>query len=202
MRYEKGHKARTRTRILRVAGRRFREKGYLGAGVDDVMREAGLTAGGFYAHFASKQALLGEVLAHSLQETRDRLLVGLEDMRGAAWLREIARRYLSRAHRDEAAEGCALPSLSAEVARMGEGARKTFETHLRVLLAEVEGRMPETPTLAPRDRALAALALFAGSLMLSRAVADRSLSDRILLASRRLAMAGLEDPVPSEEKKP
>jgi len=202
MRYAKDHKAQTRGRILRAATRRFREKGFLGSGVDDVMREAGLTAGGFYAHFGSKEALLREVLAHSLQETRERLLAGLEDLRGVAWLREVVRRYLSRSHRDEAAEGCALPSLSAEVGRMGSEARRTFEEHLGDLLAEVEGRAPETPALGSQDRALATLALFAGSLMLSRAVADRALSDRILLASRRLALAGLEDPTPSQEKKP
>ncbi len=202
MRYAKDHKAQTRGRILRAATRRFREKGFLGSGVDDVMREAGLTAGGFYAHFGSKEALLRDVLAHSLKETRERLLAGLEDLRGVAWLREVARRYLSRSHRDEAAEGCALPSLSAEVGRMGESARRTFEEHLRDLLAEVEGRAPETPALGARDRALATLSLFAGSLMLSRAVADRALSDRILLASRRLALAGFEDTTPSQEKKP
>jgi hypothetical protein len=95
--------------------------------------------------------------------------------------------------------GCALPSPTPRRAH-GQQARETFEAHLRALVAEVEGRA-ETSALT-RGRALATLALFAGSLMLSRAVVDRSLSDRILLASRRLALAGLDDPTPSREKKP
>jgi len=202
MRYAKGHKTETRGRILRAAARRFREKGFLGAGVDDVMREAGLTAGGFYAHFDSKHALLREVLAHALRQTREGLFAGLDDVRGLAWLREVVRRYLSRAHRDDAAEGCALPALGAEVGRMGGEARETFEAHLRDLIAEVKDKAPASATLDPRDRALATLALFAGSLMLSRAVADRALADRILLASRRLALAGLEEEPPFREKKP
>jgi TetR/AcrR family transcriptional repressor of nem operon len=108
---------------------------------------------------------------------------------------------LSRAHRDDAAAGCALPALGAEVGRMGDEARATFEAHLRALLAEVEERAPESPALGVQDRALATLALFAGSLMLSRAVSNRTLSDRILLASRRLALAGLDEESPSRSEK-
>jgi TetR/AcrR family transcriptional repressor of nem operon len=197
----KDHKAQTRGRILRAAARRFREKGFLGSGVDDVMREAGLTAGGFYAHFNSKGDLLREVLAHALRETRDRLLPGLEDVRGVPWFREIGALPEPRAP-GRSRGGCARSSLGAEVGRMGEDARRTFEAHLRDLIAEVGDRAPASTTLGPRDRALATRALFAGSLMLSRAIADRALSDRILLASRRLALAGLEEVPPSTEKKP
>ena len=198
MRYAPEHKSHTRSRILGAAAKRFRERGVKGAGVDEVMRAAGLTAGGFYAHFASKQALLREVLGHSLRQTRENLLEGLDDVRGVAWAREVVRRYLSRSHRDDVSEGCVLPTLTAEIARQDPESRRAFEGHIRDLVAEIERKLPASPGLEPADRALAVTALFAGGLMLSRAVPDRALSDRILLACRRLALAELDDPNPQQ----
>jgi TetR/AcrR family transcriptional repressor of nem operon len=208
MRYAPDHKPRTRARILGAAAKRFRERGVRGAGVDEVMRAAGLTAGGFYAHFESKQALLREVLAHSLRLTRENLLAGLDEVRGVPWVREVVRRYLSRRHRDDVSEGCVLPTLTAEIARQDPESRRAFEGHVRDLIEELGSKIPASPGLDPKDRALAITALFAGGLMLSRAVPDRDLSDRILLACRRLALAELDDSNPQqpnptfEEEKP
>lgn len=194
MRYPPQQKRETRQRILEAAGRRFREKGFVAAGVDEVMRAAGLTAGGFYAHFASKRALLQEVLGRSLEATRTRLLGGLEHLEGPAWIREVARRYLSRLHRDAVGDGCALPALTAEVSRQPAEVRAAFDEFLQEMLGELEAKMPASPDLSARDRTLGLLALFVGGLALARAVDDRTLSDRILLACRRLALAGLEPP--------
>src|SRR5262249_43925239 len=111
MRYAPDHKQRTHEKILSAAWRLFRERGILGAGVDGVMRQAGLTAGGFYAHFRSKDDLLAQTLRRMLVEQRTRLIAGLEDRQGFDWLREVVRRYLSRSHRDDVPTGDALPPL-------------------------------------------------------------------------------------------
>jgi TetR/AcrR family transcriptional regulator, transcriptional repressor for nem operon len=188
VRYAADQKQRTRGRILDAAARRFREKGFGGAGVDDVMESAGLTAGAFYGHFDSKEALLAEALAAGAPRTVERLVGGLETLDGVAWLREVARRYLSRSHRNDVAEGCALPALTAEVARRGPRARAAFEDYVREIVRSLTGRAPGAPGLSPEDRMLATVALFAGGLMLARAVRGEGLSDRILRACRRLAV--------------
>jgi TetR/AcrR family transcriptional repressor of nem operon len=185
-------KEQTHDRIISAANRLFRERGSVGAGVDVVMKEAGLTHGGFYAHFASKQALLAESLAFSIRQVRERLLVGLDDLRGVEWLQQVVRRYLSRTHRDDVEHGCLMPAIISELSRADTLPRQTFEHHLRLLVAELEAKMPERHNLTAQERALATAALFVGGLSLSRAVEDRELSDQILRACRRLAIPELE----------
>jgi len=187
VRYPAEHKRRTRARILAAAGRRFRQKGYAAAGVDELMDAAGLTAGGFYAHFPSKRVLLAEVLARSAQDSRRRLFAGLEGLRQPERLAAVVGRYLSRTHRDRPADGCALPALASEVARQGSGPRRALEAQLRGLATSLAAHTRTQGGLSREDRALATLGLLAGGLMLSRAVEDRELSDRILRACRRLA---------------
>ena len=94
MRYAPDHKEKTRAKILEAAGRVFRRHGYHASGVDRVMEEAGLTAGGFYAHFDSKQALLAEALAHAGEEIGRRREAGLEDLSGREWIEAFLARYL------------------------------------------------------------------------------------------------------------
>ncbi len=187
MRYPADHKERTHARIVETASRLFKQGGYGGVGVDSVMKAAGLTPGGFYAHFPSKEVLLAETLPLALGRMRHWLLRGLEGERGLSWLRQVVRRYLSRTHRDAVAEGCPMPALTPEVARASALARETFEAQLRDLVAEFEARMPRTLG-PPRDRALATIALFVGGVTLARAVEDRKLSSRILRACRLLAI--------------
>jgi TetR/AcrR family transcriptional regulator, transcriptional repressor for nem operon len=188
MRYGADHKQRTRRRIVEAAARRFRESGYRAAGVDQVMKDAGLTAGGFYAHFPSKEALLAETLGLSLEEVRSQLLAGLDGVEGVEWLQAVTRRYLSRAHRDHPGAGCPLPTLTGEIAREGIEPRLALQSYLQQMIAELAPRAPAAPGLDPEDRVLATTALFAGALMLARAVPDEELSDRILRAARRLAL--------------
>ncbi len=180
-RYPVEHRAETHRRILAAAGRLFRTEGYAASGLVKVMSAAGLTVGGFYAHFDSKESLLAEVLGESLATTRNVLLAGLEDLQGRAFVAELMRRYLSRAHRDLPADGCSLPSLTGEVARQSEATRQVFQDYLERLIAPVEAHMS-------RDRALALICLAVGGIMFARAVKDRELSDRILLACRRFAV--------------
>jgi TetR/AcrR family transcriptional repressor of nem operon len=188
VRYAPGHKKQTRRRIVSAAARRFRERGYRAAGVDEVMKAAGLTPGGFYAHFPSKQALLAETLGLSLDQIRQTLLAGLDDLQGAEWMRAVVGRYLSRSHRDHPAEGCSLPALAAEIGREGRRPRRALQGYLQQLVAELAPRTPPAPGLDPEDRLLATLGLMVGTLLLSRAVDDEALSDRLLRAARRLAV--------------
>src|SRR3954471_13811514 len=117
MRYPAGHKEQTRAKILRAAGKVFRRLGYHAAGVDKVMEEAGLTAGGFYAHFGSKEALLAEVLTPAAAEARVPLDPDLDGVAGRARLEAFVESYLSRSHLQRTDNGCPLPALVSEVAR-------------------------------------------------------------------------------------
>jgi TetR/AcrR family transcriptional repressor of nem operon len=193
MRYPQTHKAETRARILSAAGAAFRARGYEAVGVDEVMAEAGLTAGGFYRHFPSKQALLAASLSQTGSASRAGLLSGLESEAGPALLRAVVGRYLSRTHRDAPALGCPLPSLAAEVARTGEAPRGEVQEYLASLARAVAGRVPPAPGLDPEDRVLATAALLVGGLLLARAVPDPALSDRLLRACRRLAVPELAE---------
>src|SRR5438128_11021469 len=103
MRYGKGHKQATRQRILEAAGRRFKQDGIDGAGVAAVMSDAGLTNGAFYAHFASKEHLVSNVLADQLRTQRQSFEAQVPDRAG---VEEFVRAYLSPEHRDACADGC------------------------------------------------------------------------------------------------
>lgn len=202
MRYSKEHKAETRRKILNAAMRLFQEHGYDGIGVDAIMAEVGLTAGGFYAHFHSKEVLFTEAMAIALEESsalrqvkgRPRPGGGnqprqLKNGKTAATdpLRMLISDYLSRKHRDAVADGCPLPVLTPDVARSSEITRECYEQKLRNLLAEIEADLsPGSPP--QRDRALAIVAQCVGGLMLSRAVKDAKLSNQILRACRRAAI--------------
>ncbi|HTO99667.1 MAG TPA: helix-turn-helix domain-containing protein [Myxococcales bacterium] len=188
MRYPRDHKQQTRKRILAAASGRFRARGYAATGVDEVMSAAGLTPGGFYGHFRSKEELLREALGAALEQTRSGLLAGLDGVEGPALLRAVVGRYLSRTHRDDPAGGCPVPALAAELAREGAGLKRNLETYLEAIVVAMAPRIPAAPGLSPEDRVLATTALLAGALLLSRAVQDEELSGRILRAARRLAV--------------
>jgi TetR/AcrR family transcriptional repressor of nem operon len=190
MRYAKEHKAETRQKILKAAARLFREFGYDGVGVDAIMTEAGLTAGGFYAHFPSKRALFDEALATALAtgkaaETATAMKSAESDEVGR--LRLMIKNYLSRQHRDQVADGCPLPALTPDAARGGEASRENYERQLLQYVKRLEALLPEGAA-ARRDTALALMAQCVGGLMLARAVKDERLSDRILKACRQAAL--------------
>ena len=181
-------KQRTRERILASAGRVFRRKGYAGSGVDELMREAGLTHGGFYAHFRSKEALFAEAVARALGRTVELMEKEAGDLEGVAWLKGAVRRYLSRTHLEAVEEGCPMPALVSELGRAGDAPREAFEARLLGLLADAGEKAPPGPGLDPQDRVLATVALCVGGVSLARAVKDPVLADRILAACRKLAV--------------
>ena len=128
MRYGKDQKQATRQRILQAAGRRFKQDGIDGAGVAAVMSDAGLTNGAFYAHFASKEDLVANVLADQLRAQRQNLDSQPADRAG---LEAFIRSYLSPQHRDQAADGCPSAALLDEIARRPAATRQVFTDELR-----------------------------------------------------------------------
>jgi len=180
-----GHKAQTRTRIVAAAARAFRERGVESVAIADVMRAAGLTHGGFYAHFPSKDALVAEATASGLSDSRREFVSDAAEANPEAPLREVIRRYVSRYHRDHQAEGCAMPALTAEIARESMEVRRAFTAALEEYVANLMEYVPGDSPEARRDGALVLAAGMAGAVALSRAVDDPALSDRMLLAARR-----------------
>lgn len=187
MRYAPDHKEKTRAKILEAAGRVFRRHGYHASGVDRVMDEAGLTAGGFYAHFDSKQALLAEAIAHAGEEIGRRRAAGLENLSGREWIEAFLSRYLGTAHRSRAEDGCPIVALISEVSRADESVKRSFETMVRDLGASLGLHARECDPHADEDRALAALAMCVGGLGLARSVQDEALAERILASCREQA---------------
>ena len=183
MRYEPGRKAKTRAAILDAAGRVFRRNGYHASGVDAVMKEAGFTAGGFYAHFENKDALFSEALAHSGAEAFARHAAALDGLTGADWVEGFLGRYLGEAHCAGPEDGCPIVALISEVSRADEAARAAFEAMVRGLVVALETHARP----ANGDRVLAALAVCVGGLGLARAVRDEAYAARILDACRAQA---------------
>jgi TetR/AcrR family transcriptional repressor of nem operon len=200
MRYAADHKPQTRQRILTAAARVFRRQGFQAGSVDDVMAEAGLTAGGFYAHFKSKDALFAAALVETLRQGR--VLRGTdnpqdEQLTGSARVRSIAGKYLSTAHRRLVEQGCPMPPLVSELTRQSPATRRAFEAVAREIAAALAEHLPGDKPAERSDQALALLALMIGGLSLSRAVADEALADRILAACRQLVDQSLNSPPPA-----
>jgi len=191
MRYPSEQKRHTSAKILRAAGRLFRKQGYAATGVDAVMASVDLTAGGFYAHFHSKEDLLAATLDNVFHEgTKDRPK-RLSKLRGHSWLRAFAGYYLSKQHRDSPDHGCPMPALATEVARIGGKPRVVFEQHLERVIGSVAEQFDAGSP--DRKSAITMLAQCLGGVMLARAVGEGRLSDEILEACRASAMKEIED---------
>lgn len=175
--------AANRERVLDTAARLFRERGFGGIGVADLMQEAGLTHGGFYGQFASKEALAAEACARVHERSMARWARRIE-RDGKAGFAAIADAYLSARHRDDPGQGCALPALGADVARRDPALRRVFSNGVRAMLALLDGVVPGRTQARRRERAMAALASMVGGIVLARAVDDAELSQAILAAAR------------------
>jgi AcrR family transcriptional regulator len=175
MRHGSDQSRETAKRVLDAAGREFRSHGFGGVGVDGLAKAAGVTSGAFYGHFRSKSAAFHAAVVAGVEHLR----LAIEQFRvsyGERWFETFAATYLSDDHRRNAAEGCALPSLSAEVARADEATRADFETELKRAAAEMAAGLPGGPG---REAAWPALAQLAGAVLLSRAVRDEALAKEI-----------------------
>lgn len=175
-------KAETRQRILEAAEQALRLRGLEDPSVSEVMAGAGLTVGGFYAHFDSKQALMLEALAAVLEQQRALMRSTVEATRGPEWRAKAARAYLSRRHRDAERDCCPLPAVISEFARAAPEFRALLAEHLERFAADMTG--PGEDPAEARALALADLALMIGAFSLARALGPTPLSDELLLASR------------------
>ena len=185
MRVTREKAAENRDRIVAAAARLFREEGFDGVGVDAIMKAAGLTHGGFYRHFASKDDLAAEAVGRAFA-------AGAERQAGAGSLQEFVTGYLSPRHRDDRGDGCMVAALGSDMARQGSGVRGRFTAYIRDQLEKLADRIHVGSGAARREKAIATLAGLVGAMVLARAVDDPALSDEILTAART-ALGGARD---------
>lgn len=180
MRYSSQHKHETRARVLKEAANAIRDKGPDGVAVTDIMARAGLTHGGFYAHFASKSDLVGQAVTTMFDEVRDRISTvgGGEDVKAS--MRNVLAYYLSPEHRDDRAGGCPMPALSGDVTRLTGPARACFTQGVSDMAAKIIAALQAIGTDNPEREALALQAQLVGAVSLARAVDSVTLSDAIL----------------------
>ena len=181
-RYDKEHKEATRQRILETAGHRFKQDGIDGSGVATLMSDAGLTNGAFYAHFASKDDLVANVLADQLgaQAATLRTLPA-----GRAGLELFLREYLSPQHRDDPGAGCPSAALLDEIGRCPSATRDAYTDGTRAIVDEIATRLTPADPRSARGKALGLFTTAVGTLQLSRALSDPAFAD-----SRKTASVG------------
>jgi TetR/AcrR family transcriptional repressor of nem operon len=179
MKVSRQQMAANRERLLDIASRLFRERGFDNVSVAEIMQQAGLTHGGFYGHFASKEALAAEAATHALLQTANRWRATLERS-GTAGLERIVDAYLSQQHRDLPGAGCAIAALGPEVARQADPVRHAFAMELESLIGVLSDFLPGADTSARRKRALALMAQLVGAIVLARAFGHMDLSTEIL----------------------
>jgi len=172
--------AANREKILDVAGTLFRQHGFDGIGVADIMKHAGLTHGGFYGHFASKDDLAAEITTRVLGRPgwAERLTRSATPA-----FSDVVRSYLSARHRDDAGRGCLFAALASDVVRQPKAVRRAFTEGLRDRVEVLRKLLPGRAAAARREKALATMAGLVGAMILARAVDDPALSDEILEAA-------------------
>ena len=200
MRYSREHKLETHARIVKRASVRLREKGAHGIGVADLMKDAGLTHGGFYAHFDSREALVIEAFAYAMDRSTERWRKLGEQTPPDKRLATIVDSYLTTVHRDDPGHGCAVPTLGAEIARESPKTRKAFAAKLEQMVDMLAEQIPALPRKTARRQAIATLATMMGTLILARIGGNGEFSDEILAAGRE-AVLGRAAPAKRSPKK-
>ena len=181
MGYSKADKAESHERIVRIAADRFRELGIDGMSVADLMQHAGLTHGGFYRHFSSREELVAEAVERALADgsaVADAVAAHPGSTIGA-----LVDAYLSSVHRDNVAAGCAVTSLANDVARSSERTRSAYTAQVDRYVVLIVQLIQHLPQKQRRASALAALATLVGAVAMSRAVNDDKVSREILKAA-------------------
>jgi len=184
MRYDEAHKGETRRRVVKAAAGAVRARGPDRVGVAEVMAEAGLTHGGFYAHFPSKDALLGAAVGEAFEQSRRALGRIGQGAANAERLGALVDNYVSAQHRDFPAHGCPIALLASDIPRQAEPARRAFDAGVRTLIAQLTEWLEIGPPETREALAGSLVAEMSGAVALSRAVSDPALSDRLLAESR------------------
>jgi TetR/AcrR family transcriptional repressor of nem operon len=184
MRYDVDHKEETHRRLLKAAARTIRSNGPFKVGVAEVMAKAGLTHGGFYAHFASKDEMVAAGIGQMFKEGRARIGKETAGLEPDEALRGYIDFYLSADHRDSRSAGCPLPFLSADAPRLPEPARARFALGVSDLTTRIAETLAALGRDDPQADARSLLAELVGALSLARADPDPARSDAILTTSR------------------
>ncbi len=182
-RFVQSRKEASHERILQAATRAIRRSGYAGTGVADIMKEAGLTHGGFYAHFDSREAMLAEAADRAGAETVATLAQLAAAVPPVDAYRTLLKTYLSRAHVELAETGCPVAALGSEMPRQAAEVRQAATGRIKDMIDLVARHAPDRGQPDARRHALAATATMVGALILARAVDDRPLSDELLRAA-------------------
>jgi TetR/AcrR family transcriptional repressor of nem operon len=191
MRYATDHKQETRRRLLREAAREIRAKGPNGVAVSGIMARAGLTHGGFYAHFKSKDELVAEAIGTMFDDARARFDKSAADVAPAVALDDYVAFYLSPAHRDARDRGCPLAALGSDLPRLEGSARTRFAAGLETLTSRIADALARHGSQQAHVDAASMVAELVGALSMARAVSDPAQSDAILARSAQAIRARL-----------
>jgi TetR/AcrR family transcriptional regulator, transcriptional repressor for nem operon len=202
MGHSREEKAQSHDRIVRIAANRFREFGLQGLSIANVMKEAGLTHGGFYKHFQSRDDLVMQALAAIREERKKVQPVKAEDTQegsGAA-LGTFVEEYLSAAHRDSPSTACPLGTLMSDLARAGDGARNLGTAWIREDFENLASLIQDADAKGKHAKAIVALSTMAGALGLARVVSDGELADEILREAREYLIAHFAEDAPAQSR--
>jgi TetR/AcrR family transcriptional repressor of nem operon len=184
MRYDAEHKQKTRERVLKEAAKAMRAEGPHKIAVAGVMAKAGLTHGGFYAHFPSREAFVADAIGQMFEEGRAQQVRRMGDLPPRAALSAYVEFYLSASHRDATTSGCPLPFLSADAPRLEAPARERFAAGVAAFTDKFAEQFAKLGRPDPQQDAASMLSEMVGALSLARAEPDRTRSDAILAHSR------------------
>jgi TetR/AcrR family transcriptional regulator, transcriptional repressor for nem operon len=188
MRRSKEDTAKTRASIVGTASLRFRKNGICETGLADLMQAAGLTHGGFYRHFESKDKLVAEAAQTAFSSTIRAMQTAASKSRTSEGIKAIAHEYLSPKHRADRAHGCPLAALGSELARSDKATRAAATDGILKMIKTVASQIEGRSTRQAEKVAMAAVATMFGALVMSRIVTDSEMSDALLTAAKeRLA---------------
>lgn len=179
MKITKEQAQKNREKIIDVASKKFRECGFDGIGVADLMREAGFTHGGFYGHFSSKEELMIAACLHAFEQSRTRWEKQGTGERALS-LKKLASLYNKKIHRDSPGEGCPVPALAVDVSHQADELRTAFTENIKANIQMIADSITTCSKSEAKRKSIAAWSMLVGSMILARAVNDAKLSDQIL----------------------
>ena len=189
MRYGADHKTKTHQRIVKTASRQFRAQGLSGPGVARVMRASGLTVGGFYKHFRTRDDLVTEAVAESLRDLRERMLTAAKQVPpGQAW-KQIIRNYLSIEHCEHPELGCPIAALAPEIARCKPPVKKRIAEMLKQHRDEIIPFVPGSTATEKERNFTVAMSAMAGAISRARTMTDLEEKQRTLDTVRDYLLA-------------
>lgn len=185
MRVSREQQAKNREQVVASAAKLLRERGIEGIGVDALAKAAGMTHGAIYSQFGSKEELAAAAIRESLDEIREQWIADAGGDGAPDLSNKLVRSYVSRSHRDNPGTGCALAAMGPDATRHGDAVRQAFSDSSIAMIDVMARACPGETEDARRDEAIAIIAAMLGTVVLSRVVEDRTLSDRILAVVRK-----------------